>query len=53
VGLVDLAGDPDGHHLRGRHLGIATHPVTPQTYWLIAHDTATSAAKPLTGWGFC
>jgi hypothetical protein len=28
VGLADLAGDPDRHHLRWRHLGISTHPVT-------------------------
>jgi hypothetical protein len=26
--LTDLAGDPYRHHLRRRHLGLATHPVT-------------------------
>jgi hypothetical protein len=28
VGLADLAGDPHRRHLRRRHLGLATHPVT-------------------------
>jgi hypothetical protein len=31
VGLADLAGDPHRHHLRRRHLCLATHPVTSRS----------------------
>jgi hypothetical protein len=28
VGLADLAGNPDGRHLRRRNMGIAPHPMS-------------------------
>jgi hypothetical protein len=46
VGLADLAGDPDRHHLRGRHLGIATHPVsTPRRRMHSLESTGRKALR--------
>jgi hypothetical protein len=45
--LADLAGDPHRHHLRRRHLGLATHPVTSRFPFNTLKDIRDIAGRRL------